>query len=209
MKSLPQQTIDNIIKLGWAEVLRQDGYYRHGRYWYQRGEGFMRSVNVQSSTYNSGAHGRFTINLGVNFQALALATGTKFKGALPKQYDFVVGERIGFVLPEKNDKWWEFNEGSDLQAIADELVEAWRRYGKPWLERFSDPRILPTLREEAILHKRYAQALQVSVTLGETEAARHWLEQVLIEYPVGAYKHFLKWAEERGISLQQEDLPKA
>ena len=203
MKSMTRQTIDTIINLGWAEALRQDGYYRHGRDWGQRGDNYIRVVHLQSGRFNSGDRGSFTFSLSVIFASPSKVMGTKPKSTFPNEFNCGIYEPIGLVLPGRRGKLWEFDGQSDLRAIADECIEAWRGYAKPWLERHSDMRVA---REVAIRRSNYLLAIQISILLGEKQEAQRFLEKLLAEYRTEAHHYFLDLAEKHGIVPRPDEL---
>ena len=203
MKSTTRQRIDSIINLGWTEALQRDGYYRHGREWGQRGDNCIRVVKLQSGRFNSGDRGSFTFNLSVIFASPSKLMGTKPKATFPNDFYCAIYERIGLVLPDRRDKWWEFDGQSDLKAIADELIEAWRGYAKPWLERHSDMRVA---REVAIRRSSYMLAIETSILLGEKQEAQRLLGNVLTEFPSESHRYFLELAEKHGLVPRPDEL---
>ncbi len=112
--------IDNSLK----ELLAEAGYSRKGNTFILKNK----KVNVQSSQYNYKNFGRFIINLEIR------------KG---KQ---VLRTRIGphLLKGEKIEKWWSVNmnffnklrKESYLKGIANEVKEAWIKYGKPWMSQY-------------------------------------------------------------------------
>jgi hypothetical protein len=129
--------------------------------------------------------------------------GSKPKATFPKDFDCGIYERIGYVLPDSRDKWWEFDGQSDLKAIADELVDAWRGYAKPWLEQHSDMRVA---REVAIRRSNYMLAIKISILLDEKQVAQRLLEKVLAEYQSEAHHYFLELAGKHGILPRPDEL---
>ena len=163
------QTLNTILRLGLDPALRATGYKRHAHTFREAlPDGIWRVINVQGSKWNEGSSGRFTLNLGVHLPQVRAVIGHPPLTKPPKEWDCELRARIGRLMPDRRDKWWQFDQRSDLQAIADDVVDAWRTYGQLWLVRYSD---LRTARDEP---DDYPFAIAASVALGEPDAARHW-----------------------------------
>jgi hypothetical protein len=166
------QTLNTILRLGLDPALRQAGYKRRAHTFRQPlPTGVWRVINVQGSQGNAGSRGRFTLNLGIHFPQVRAVMGHPPLPNPPKEWDCELRARIGTLLPGGQDHWWQFDEHTDVQAIADNVVQAWREYGQPWLTRYSD---LRTARDE-IGQGQYPFRIAASLALGEPDAARHWV----------------------------------
>jgi hypothetical protein len=200
MTSETGKTIKAIIKEGLGEQLRLDGYHRQGNTWYQRGDGWIRVVNVQASQSNMGTKGKFTVNLGVYFDKVADVLGHP-NDKFPKEFECHLRIRIGLLLPEHRDKWWEFDENTDLAIIASELRQAWSKYGKVWLEKYCS---LEAARAYEVEHKNDWQAIQMSVALGDIKAAKELLDAALVERSNKDNRYIVDWAAKHGLSPQSK-----
>lgn len=94
-------------------------------------------VNFQRSIYGDGNSSRFTINLG-------LISRVEPDTPIPanfKEYQCPLDcrERLGVLSPSygRQDKWWELDEETDLDALEAELIHQMETYALPWLG-FSD-----------------------------------------------------------------------
>ena len=193
------KAIDTVIGLGFAEALKRDGYRKRGRTWLYLGEGFTRVVNVQGSSSNIGSTGNFTINLGVYFPEVERIAGRDLWGNSLNVWVCTIRCRLGEHMPPAHDKWWEINDRSDLQAIANDIVNAWEKYGKPWIIRFSD---LKEVKNKAAKGD-YRLATEISIAIGELEEAQHWLDKLLREYPNRDHALFIDWAARYGLRPSQ------
>jgi len=93
-----------------GEALKPLGVSRRGQIMRIVREGNCGIIGFQRSTSNSREQIKFTVNIGVVCGELLdgeRSPGTVDKAAL---WDAHVSERIGFLLPGHNDKWWEITE---------------------------------------------------------------------------------------------------
>ncbi|RUM16864.1 DUF4304 domain-containing protein [Rhizobium phaseoli] len=122
--------IDEVIKLGLADLLKAHGFKRSGRNWHRAdGENWL-IVNVQASSSNFGENGKFVINLGVYVAAVAALAGEAPIDGKPKEYDSTIRERLG-SLAYGEDHWWAIESGSNLDLISADLVEKMLSVGLP------------------------------------------------------------------------------
>ena len=126
--------IDEIIKAGIAPLLKAHGFKKKARNFYRSFDDRIDVINVQASQYNEGAKGRFTINLGVYFPAIAEITEAIPVKGMPKEYNCTVRERIGGVLDNRQDIWWSVDETTNLNEVSIELATKVEGFCLPWLE---------------------------------------------------------------------------
>src|SRR5262249_38322917 len=129
--------IDACVNAALSKTLRQAGYRKSGRTYHQVAESCIRVTNIQASSHNFGALGRFTMNLGVYYPDVVLLSPVAVPNGLPKEYQCTLRERIGRLMPRSADFWWQIDETCDLQAIGAQLNKAWLEYGQPWLSQCS------------------------------------------------------------------------
>ena len=121
------------VKSGIAPLLKNGGYLRNGTHYYRSEPGVLKILNVQSSQWNSAQHGRFTINLGVHLEALA---DLHLPMPDPPREEYcLLRERIGILLPEARDYWWDVTPSTDSAVLADQLQRVCEEYALPWLEK--------------------------------------------------------------------------
>jgi hypothetical protein len=190
------QTLNTILRRGLDPALRAAGYKRRAHtFRLALPDGAWRVINVQGSKWNEGSNGRFTLNLGVHFPQVRAVIGHPPLTKPPKEWDCELRARIGNIRPDKQDYWWQFDQRSDLQAIADDVVDTWRTYGQPWLVRYSD---LRTARDEL---GDYPFAIAASVALGEPDAARHWYAAWRAD-PMFANRRIPPWVQALGLDRE-------
>src|SRR4051812_4483671 len=116
-----QKLVDEILKNGLTPHLKALGYKKVGRTFYQQDDELIRVVNVQLSRGNTTHDAKFTINLGVFFPLVREAFDKTPLDDLPKEYDCTLRERIGMLMPQDNDHWWEVTPNSNIAVIAKEV----------------------------------------------------------------------------------------
>lgn len=164
------KVIDSIVKDALVKPLKADGYCKKGRNFHLVKESSTRAVNVQASQGNFGDSGRFTLNLGVYLPAVAALLGHEVqKGSYPRESECTIRERIGALMPNGRDAWWEIGSETDLSVLTAEVQGAWLRHGKPWLDQAWDD--LRKARHLLVEHHRYEAAIAASFLLGESSRA--------------------------------------
>ena len=189
------QSIDKVIKLGLADLLKEYGFKKSGRNWHKaQGENWL-IVNVQASRGNIGSEGQFTINLGVYATSVAALAGQKPLGGKPREYDSTLRERLGVIVDGK-DHWWRIDGGTNLPSIADDVVEKMKLFGLPWLSAHSEvAQISETLKDSPSLLSVCAAWLA-----GSKDEAIQRLHSAIASRPA-AKSHFRAWASRNGVQL--------
>ena len=130
------QSIDQVVRRGLHPLLREQSFKKKGRTFRRDSAGAIQVVNIQGSMTNSGDSGRFTMNLGVYFPAVARLVGTETES--PLEYECTLRSRIGRLMPARGDHWWELDAATDVDALAADVADAYRRFGEDWLQVHSD-----------------------------------------------------------------------
>jgi len=138
----PLATVSRHLSL----VLGERRFRRNGRRWIRAGAGISYIVEIQSSRWNVGNRGSFTLNLGV-FVPLACeaAWGENPKAAM-RSVDSVIDIRLGEVMPEGRlaartprgkgrDYWWHYEATSDFDLLGRDVTESVINYGLSFLDQ--------------------------------------------------------------------------
>jgi hypothetical protein len=189
------QSVDEIIKLGLADLLKTNGYKKSGRNWHKPVQDNWLIVNVQASSGNTGSEGKFAINLGVYHAEIAALAGQSTIDGKPKEYDSTVRERLG-MLAYGRDHWWAINSVSNLKEIAAEVVEKMSSFGIPWLNSHTEAsQISAALENTPSLH-----AVCAALASGNKSVAEQRLIAAIQSRPA-AKAHFHSWATKNGFAL--------
>lgn len=136
----PAELTDQVIRDFVSPVMKAAGYRKTARNWHSDSGRAVKVVNVQGSAWNSRDRSQFTVNLGIWFpEAESLAGSPDRPNRTPPEYQCTVRQRIGHLMPEERDVWWELEPQVELRSIGDEVTAAIVNYALPWLSRCSDP----------------------------------------------------------------------
>lgn len=187
-------SIDEVIKLGFADLLKAHGFKKSGRNWHRAdGENWL-IVNVQASSGNFGVSGKFTINLGIYMAAVASLAGERAISGKPKEMNSTIRERLG-VLAYGRDHWWAIEPGLPLNSVSDDISQKMASFGLPWLESHCDvSRVAAFLRDSPSL----LSASAVLLTGDKEEAARRIRDAT--EHRPAAKERFTAWAIKNDIA---------
>jgi hypothetical protein len=159
-------------------ILKHEGFQKSARTYRRNLDGCIQIINIQGSSWNSGDQGRFTINLAVYYPEAARIDGFSRLTDRPVESDCLVRQRIGLLMPDRNDFWWAFDADSDLDKIAREVSSAWTTYGKPWLAECSTPD--GAFRFILSLKNPYWASI-FSLMQGNRETAKNYLAEAVIQ----------------------------
>ena len=120
------QAFTNQLLAALAGVLEPAGYSRRGPLFSRRVEDVVHLVQLQKSQSSAADYVSATINLAIWVPALAF--GSASVASAP------VRERLGSVMPEHDDIWWELSSLESADEIVASLVQALVSYGLPWFE---------------------------------------------------------------------------
>jgi hypothetical protein len=140
-----ETTLTDIVKMIEARTSTH-GFIRSRLALRKRTERSTALIAFQSSTGSTKERLLFTVNLGILFHAL-------LDGPLqqnPSVWDAHLRLRLGNLLPERSDKWWELTPGTDALALGANLTDAIEHQGVPYLEQFLVPEAMIALWETGV-----------------------------------------------------------
>ncbi|HEY3117430.1 MAG TPA: DUF4304 domain-containing protein [Chloroflexota bacterium] len=216
------RVIDRVAGDALAAPLKAAGYRRDGRTWRRHVGDNVQVVNAQASRYNVGANGRFTLNAGVYFPALAARLGLFPPTDAPGEGDCHVRTRPR--PPGWRRDWWKVRAAgvatpdqeagrvlgavfSWLDRMADrrasrtnaratqDVRQALERYALPWLERLID---LRSARDELARSGPLWWAAAASLELGEHATAAALFAKALATTPARA-DNLRSWGRANGL----------
>ncbi|UWM74990.1 DUF4304 domain-containing protein [Rhizobium sp. WSM4643] len=189
------KSIDEVIKRGFAQLLKGEEFKKSGRNWHRpHGEDWL-IVNLQASNSNFGENGKFTVNLGVFVAAVASMAGQNAIEGKPSEPSATLRARLG-ELVHGRDHWWDVTAATDLDLVAADLVDKMQSIGIPWLEFHLDRSHLATALKDSPSLLSFSAAL----LSGDRDEATRRLREAIRLRPAGR-THFLAWASNNGISL--------
>ena len=214
------RVIDRVAADALAAPLKAAGYRKDGRTWRRRVGDSVQVVQVQASQSTVGADGRFLLNAGVYFPALAARIGLFSPTDAPLEMDCHVRTR---PMPPGRD-WWKVRAagvarpdqeaGRILGAVfawldrradrraartnaraTQDLTQALERYALPWLDRLVH---LPSARDELARRGPLWWAAAASLELGEPAAAARLFAQAVAAAPAKA-ENLRRWGRRNGL----------
>jgi hypothetical protein len=128
-----------MLKERVAPELRALGFKGSGQNYHLPVPGYFALLGFQKMRFGTRHDVMFTVNLLACSHAdwAALAATNRYHGERPilgGMYDAPIwGQRIGLLMPEPHDHWWQVLDDTDTDALADEVLGVLREYGVPAL----------------------------------------------------------------------------
>ncbi|OYU96714.1 MAG: hypothetical protein CFE21_00050 [Bacteroidetes bacterium B1(2017)] len=105
-----------------SEYLEPFGFKRKGNTFYILKNNNLGLINFQKSSKCSKKATIFTINLGISSTLLRKLLNNDSLKLKPDIDDCHWKKRIGFLLPQKQDYWWEINSNTSIDSLLVELT---------------------------------------------------------------------------------------
>jgi hypothetical protein len=138
MKSVTSRLIDRIIASGPALLLKKAGYRKGARSFHLETGGLFKVIQFQASMWNTPNAAQFTANLNIVLPFFHEKwTGQPFPSN-PASAAPVLSQRIGYLMPEQGDFWWELLPDSDVGRIATEVATVLSERGLPFLDEHAN-----------------------------------------------------------------------
>lgn len=171
-----REKYDHMVREIIAPHLKQEGFRRARNRFARWGDDAWQIIDFQASQWGSRDGVSFTINLGVAVEGLPKRSSWDEKRP-PSEAAAHLRARIGELI-DGRDHWWDFDDTTDENALAEALMGEIREVGFPWLEArrgldrllsliatepeelgWHDLRVLPNLLSAA-RHKAAAEAVR-------------------------------------------------
>jgi Domain of unknown function (DUF4304) len=131
IKNTLGEAFETVVKMVGIALLPL-GFKRNGQMFRLFEEGNCGIIEFQRSKSNSNYRLLFTLNLGVVCGELLDPDILDIKKA--RVIDAHLQERIGFILPYHDDKWWEISELTDPSSLGKEMVDCLLTRGVPYIK---------------------------------------------------------------------------
>ncbi len=128
-----------------AETLKPHGYKRQGQVFRALANGNCGIIGFQRSVTDTRDAIRFTMNLGIVCGDLCDLAATPLEKS--QIADAHVSRRVGFLLPERQDKWWEVNTSTDCHQLSQEISNLISNMAVPYINQFMDTKAIYSLWE--------------------------------------------------------------
>lgn len=134
MKSVRSKFLQDLL-LTLDASLASEGFRRKKSTYVKKSDYYLYFVNWQISNDDLPGKIKFTINIGVHDLTLAKILEAD---AFPDVWDCHLNERIGFLMPEQDDKWWIVEVISPVSDhLSDEMLSVVKKYVLPYFSKFS------------------------------------------------------------------------
>lgn len=124
-----------------ADFLKENDFKKRGNHFYKDNGSVGYCVNIQNDKWNNTNQFLFTLNVGIFTDAFWLECEDFKKTGIiptfPKEYDCAIRERIGDLLPVKEDKWYCITSGTDVMKLWNEIECDLTEYILPFIARYN------------------------------------------------------------------------
>jgi hypothetical protein len=135
-----------MLRTDIAPWLREQGFRKRRNRFRRSDQDGWQVVDFQASQWGTRDEVRFTINLWIGVTELAAA-----------ERDAHVQQRVGALLSDGEDRWWEVDARTDPRALTDELRAVLETICLPWLDaRSSLDRLMQLATNDPDEFPRYA-----------------------------------------------------
>ena len=119
-----------------TDYLKDNDFKKRGNHFYKSNGSIGYCMNIQNDKWNDANQIRFTLNVGIFTEAFWLEC-EDFKNSgiiptFPKEYECAIRERIGNLLPVKEDKWYCITSGTDVMKLWSEIEHDLNEYILPF-----------------------------------------------------------------------------
>jgi len=133
MKSATETAIGAASKAAFDGGLREAGFRRQANYLHRQSGGLIHAFNFQASRGSAVPRGEFTVNLLVTSEFIYRCWAGRVP-ANPATMFFPIQQRIGHVMPQREDWWWPVD--GDIDSLCREVSDALVTYGLPYFDTF-------------------------------------------------------------------------
>ena len=144
MQSILNEAFNELVKAVGLK-LKASGFVQRGQIFRITSENNCGIIEFQKSVKSSKQAVLFTMNLAVVCGDLLEAGLTGAEKA--QTTDAHVRQRIGMLLPEHPDKWWEISESTDRQALVQEVSTIVSERALPFVRSYLDTKVIMELWE--------------------------------------------------------------
>ncbi len=124
-----------------TDYLKDNDFKKRGNHFYKSNGSIGYCVNIQNDKWNDANQIRFTLNVGIFTEAFWLECedfkNTGIIPTFPKEYECAIRERIGDLLPVKEDKWHIITLSTDVTKLWSEIERNLTDYVLPFFANYN------------------------------------------------------------------------
>ncbi len=128
------QQYQQLIKIIGNE-LKGMGFVKKGKDFYILKENNWGVINIQPGKWNSQKEKSFTLNLGICSNLIRKTIEEIGADVVPDIDRCHWKMRIGFLMPEKKDHWWEISESTSIDQLGQEITTILETNAIPEIEK--------------------------------------------------------------------------
>ncbi len=129
------ETYKNILdRVG--NFLKHHNYGKKGNTFYRFEKNNWMLINFQKSVSSSPRKVLFTINVGICSTALRKTLNEIPQNVKPIIDDCHWQKRIGYIMAQKQDIWWEVNNNADIEGLANNILLIIDTFVFPEIEQY-------------------------------------------------------------------------
>lgn len=121
-------------KAAFDNGLKAAGFRRQGNHLHRRAHDLIHAFNFQASRGSAVPLGEFTVNLVVTADFIYRHWMGRPLPKNPAAALFPIQQRIGSLLPQRQDTWWRAD--ADIESVCIEVRQALVTYGLPFFADF-------------------------------------------------------------------------
>jgi hypothetical protein len=135
----PAQIGYALVQKETAELVRPLGFKRKGAILFKKSDDNFGVLHFQSSSASSKDEIIFTLNVGVIIGKLADPREYSQLVRHPSSIHSQIRERIGFLLPEREDTWWKVSKAVNVPKLSADFSRVVFEKAVPFIERYMKP----------------------------------------------------------------------
>jgi hypothetical protein len=132
-----RESYDAMLRTAIGPWMRTRGFRKTRNAFFREADRNAEVVEFQASQFGTRDHVSFTINLGLVYAELSTDAATD-RPARPSMGRACIRERVGMLMGERNDHWWQVADRTDLGHLAAELTSLLDSAALPWLDARRD-----------------------------------------------------------------------
>lgn len=134
MPTLQNDIFNQAVKMA-HQLLKPLGYKKKGNNFYRLDGEIGCLLSFQRSMYNDSNYIRFTLNIALDAPKIRVFQFPQANADYPSESECIIRLRIGQLLPEKQDYWYEITPDTDEETLCSELKNHIEQYIIPYFAK--------------------------------------------------------------------------
>ncbi len=183
-------------------MLKKAGFKKQTRNFRREHSDHTDVINIEADRYNDGhLEGKFRVNLGVYYPAIADITEALPVTGAPKEYNCTARTSIGYHRGRDKDYWWKIDPLSSDAETAANLAQMVEEYGLPWLDSLSDLNALKLYMADAGMP---FIAAGIALYQDDRSAAQEYVNRSIAEANRYSIHKVITWAKKHGFRVPDD-----